>query len=111
MEQSVAIVPDRSNMQLLKQRNGRREMQNQEIIKVLQNDGFLVSTDECMDSGIELIFFSKDGCFCKVDSWVHIEGVTDSVLLVLRANQEIEYSKTLQEAQQEAMAANYDEFA
>jgi hypothetical protein len=86
-------------------------MQSQEIIKALQNDGFLVSTDECIDSGIEIIFFSKDGGFGHVDNWIHIEGVTDSVLLVIRANQEIEHSKDQQEAIREGMGANYDEFA
>jgi hypothetical protein len=86
-------------------------MQNQEIIKALQDDGFLVSTDECMDSGIEIIFFSKDGGFGHVDSWIHIEGVTDSLLLVIRANQQIEDSKAKQEAIREGMGENYDEFA
>ena len=86
-------------------------MQNQEIIKVLQNDGFLVSADECIDSGREIIHFYKDGGYGHVDSWVHIEGVTDAVLLLIRANQYIDDSKAQLEAIHETMGENYDEFA
>jgi hypothetical protein len=86
-------------------------MTNQEIITALQNDGFLVTTDEDQDSGIELIFFSKDGGYGKVDCWIHIEGVTDSALLVLRANQYIENTNAEYVAIKDRMSKNYDEFA
>ena len=83
----------------------------QEIITALQNDGFVIVTDEDVDTGIEHIFFYKNGGYGKVDSWVHIENVTNTALSVLRANQEIEYSKSQLALTNESMSENYDEFA
>jgi len=83
----------------------------QEIITALQNDGFVIVTDEDVDTGIDHIFFYKNSGYGKVDSWIHIENVTDTALSVLRANQEIEYSKSQLALTNESMSENYDEFA
>jgi hypothetical protein len=86
-------------------------MTNQEIIAALENDRFIVTSNEDESSGFEQIIFSKDGIYGEVDSWIHIEGVTDSTLLVLRANQEIENTKKIEDAIFDRINKNYDEFA
>jgi hypothetical protein len=69
-------------------------MTNNEIIKALENDGFLVTTFLDTREFEEEIIFSKKGIYGKVDSTINIRGLEDVGLLVTLANLDLVETKS-----------------
>jgi hypothetical protein len=82
-------------------------MTNNEIIKALENDGFLVSTFVDTETFTEDVIFYKDKTYGKVDSFFQSEGVNNKDYLVLLANEHIEKSKVEYIAIKDRMSKSY----